>query len=202
MRSGYASRPILRSHMSQAVDGQDPCRPTFQNPGMNRLPCKCQQMLWFQQGSLKGTFCKIETWLFPPKYREATIYKAMFRRICKDPCSTHGSSFRACRISRPQKRSTPAARLPARGPGAWHSLRGGDAVPDAPRGAWRRMGVRQKIRISFLGNPSNGSFPTPGLIVIHSLPSALRRFWGLIKRSLHRMAIGWKTNIIFLTWEK
>ena len=29
------------------------------------------------QGSLKDTFCPFETWLFPPKYRETTIYKAM-----------------------------------------------------------------------------------------------------------------------------
>ena len=33
------------------------------------------------QGSLKDTFCPFETWLSPPKQRETTIYKAMFRCI-------------------------------------------------------------------------------------------------------------------------
>ena len=37
--------------------------------------------IYIIQGSLKDTFCPIETWLFPPKYRDTTIYKAMFRCI-------------------------------------------------------------------------------------------------------------------------
>ena len=33
------------------------------------------------QGSLKDTICPRETWLFQPKSRDNTIYKAMFRCI-------------------------------------------------------------------------------------------------------------------------
>ena len=33
------------------------------------------------QGSLKDAFCPFEIRLFPPKQRETTIYKAMFRCI-------------------------------------------------------------------------------------------------------------------------
>ena len=32
-----------------------------------------------EQGPLRDTFCQFETWLFPPKERETTIDKAMFR---------------------------------------------------------------------------------------------------------------------------
>ena len=42
--------------------------------------CFCS-ILTTVQGSLKDTFCPFETWLLPPKYRETTIYKAMFRWI-------------------------------------------------------------------------------------------------------------------------
>ena len=43
------------------------------------------------QGSLKDTFCSFETCFFPPKYRETTIYKAMFRR--KTQGSLHFNPF-------------------------------------------------------------------------------------------------------------
>ena len=39
------------------------------------------EVLRVGQGSLKDTFCPFETWLFPPKYRETTCYKAMIRCI-------------------------------------------------------------------------------------------------------------------------
>ena len=35
----------------------------------------------YHQGSLKDALCQNETWLFPPKQRDTTIYKSMFRCI-------------------------------------------------------------------------------------------------------------------------
>ena len=46
-----------------------------------RPTSKALQTRLLVQGSLKDTVCPFETWLFPPKYRDATIYKAMFRCI-------------------------------------------------------------------------------------------------------------------------
>ena len=60
--------------------------------GCRILFCQCSVLLSLfltfllsrvlaEQGSLKDTFFPFETWLFPPKQKDTTIYKAMFRCI-------------------------------------------------------------------------------------------------------------------------
>ena len=49
--------------------------------GEARSKCLLEFLRYFLQGSLKNTSCPSETWLFPPKQRDTTIYKAMFRCI-------------------------------------------------------------------------------------------------------------------------
>ena len=81
------------------------------------------------QGSLKDTFCLFETWLFPRKQRDTTIYTAMFRcldlRIPEICSGVVSGATTSCCVPTSQAR--------------WPGGRSGDSSPVDPLGRVTRL---------------------------------------------------------------
>ena len=95
-REPSSRKATLKKNTKRGSDfGEASClRPGCRMPGLNfrsdGRDSICQLETWGGRcidtsnnvpGSFKDTCCPFKTWLFPPQYRETTIYKAIFRCI-------------------------------------------------------------------------------------------------------------------------